>query len=182
MIAAYQSGIPGNGKPFPDGSRMAKIHRSPKRLETFTTATVPANLHDVDFVVKDGKRFANSGGWGSVAFKYKAGQREEPDVVRQLLVITARAAPRLAIPLPNPPSSTRPCLRGRSAVRSTGPVTIYEAGRSASELPGDRHRRQRQCRRDEAGQAPRGGRGRRERDGPNDPIRELSFWTYPDAA
>lgn len=72
MIAAYQSGIPGNGKPFPDGSRMARIHRSSKRFETFTTATVPANLNDVDFVVKDGKRFANSGGWGSIAFKYKA--------------------------------------------------------------------------------------------------------------
>src|SRR5207249_10899946 len=26
MIKAYQSGIPGNGKPFPDGSKMAKIH------------------------------------------------------------------------------------------------------------------------------------------------------------
>jgi hypothetical protein len=26
MIAAYRSGIPGNGKPFPDGSKMAKIH------------------------------------------------------------------------------------------------------------------------------------------------------------
>src|SRR3989442_2999074 len=24
MIKAYQSGIPGNGKPFPDGSKMAK--------------------------------------------------------------------------------------------------------------------------------------------------------------
>jgi hypothetical protein len=25
MIEAYRSGIPGNGKPFPDGARMAKI-------------------------------------------------------------------------------------------------------------------------------------------------------------
>ena len=31
MINAYQSGIPGNGKPFPDGSKMAKIHWNPKR-------------------------------------------------------------------------------------------------------------------------------------------------------
>src|SRR5436190_20796834 len=30
MIKAYQSGIPGNGKPFPDGSQMAKIHWNPK--------------------------------------------------------------------------------------------------------------------------------------------------------
>jgi len=25
MIEAYKAGIPGNGKPFPDGSRIAKI-------------------------------------------------------------------------------------------------------------------------------------------------------------
>jgi hypothetical protein len=26
MIEAYKSGVPQNGKPFPDGARMAKIH------------------------------------------------------------------------------------------------------------------------------------------------------------
>ena len=34
MIDAYQAGIPGNGKPFPDGSKMAKIHWNPKKNET----------------------------------------------------------------------------------------------------------------------------------------------------
>ena len=72
MIKAYESGIPGNGKPFPDGSKMAKIHWNPKKLETFPSATVPGSLHDVDFMVKDGKRFADSGGWGWAAFKYDA--------------------------------------------------------------------------------------------------------------
>jgi Cytochrome P460 len=70
MIKAYQSGIPGNGKPFPDGSKMAKVHWNPKKLEALPTATVPASLHDVDFMVKDSKRFADSGGWGWGAFKY----------------------------------------------------------------------------------------------------------------
>ncbi|PYN83978.1 MAG: cytochrome P460, partial [Candidatus Rokuibacteriota bacterium] len=37
MIKAYQSGIPGNGKPFPDGSKMAKIHWNPKKLEALPT-------------------------------------------------------------------------------------------------------------------------------------------------
>jgi hypothetical protein len=32
MIKAYQSGIPGNGKPFPDGAKMAKIHWNPKKM------------------------------------------------------------------------------------------------------------------------------------------------------
>ena len=72
MIKAYQSGIPGNGKPFPDGSKMAKIHWKPKKLEALPGAMVPASLHDVDFMVKDGKRFADSGGWGWAAFKYDA--------------------------------------------------------------------------------------------------------------
>ena len=26
MIEAYKAGIPGNGKPFPDGAKMAKVH------------------------------------------------------------------------------------------------------------------------------------------------------------
>jgi hypothetical protein len=72
MIKAYQSGIPGNGKPFPDGSKMAKVHWNPKKLEALPTATVPASLHDVDFMVKDSKRFADSGGWGWGAFNYNA--------------------------------------------------------------------------------------------------------------
>ena len=72
MIDAYKAGIPGNGKPFPDGAKMAKIHWIPKKLETLPTATVPGTLHDVDFMVKDSQRFADSGGWGWGAFKYDA--------------------------------------------------------------------------------------------------------------
>jgi hypothetical protein len=72
MIKAYQSGIPGNGKLFPDGARMAKVHWNPKKLEAFPGTMVPGTLHDVDFMVKDSKRFADSGGWGWAAFKYNA--------------------------------------------------------------------------------------------------------------
>ena len=70
MIQAYKAGIPGNGKPFPDGSKFAKIHWNPKKLETFPTALVPGTQHDVDFMVKDSKRFKDSGGWGWAAFEY----------------------------------------------------------------------------------------------------------------
>ena len=34
--------------------------------------TVPGRLHDTDFMVKDSKRFADSGGWGWAAFEYDA--------------------------------------------------------------------------------------------------------------
>jgi len=44
MIDAYKAGIPGNGKPFPDGAKMAKIHWNPKKLETFPAATVPGTV------------------------------------------------------------------------------------------------------------------------------------------
>ena len=70
MIDAYRAGVPANGKPFPEGSKMAKIHWNPKKLETFPAATVPGTLHDVDFMVKDSKRFADSGGWGYAVFDY----------------------------------------------------------------------------------------------------------------
>ena len=32
MIDAYKQGVPGNGKPFPDGSKIAKIEWRPKKL------------------------------------------------------------------------------------------------------------------------------------------------------
>jgi Cytochrome P460 len=72
MIEAFRAGAPGNGKPFPDGSRMAKIHWNPKKMALFPTALVPDTQHDVDFMVKDSKRFADSGGWGWAAFEYEA--------------------------------------------------------------------------------------------------------------
>src|SRR5262245_28548194 len=50
MIDAYQAGIPGNGKPFPDGAKMAKVHWIPKPNEFFPDATVPGNLLNVDFM------------------------------------------------------------------------------------------------------------------------------------
>jgi hypothetical protein len=73
MIDAYQAGFPGNGKPFPDGAKMAKIHWNPKKSETAPSpTTVPGTLHDVDFMAKDGTRFADSGGWGYAEFEYDA--------------------------------------------------------------------------------------------------------------
>jgi mono/diheme cytochrome c family protein len=73
MIDAYRAGAPGNGKPFPDGSKMAKVHWNLKKMETFPTATVPDTQHDVDFMAKDSRRFADSGGWGYGVFEYDAG-------------------------------------------------------------------------------------------------------------
>jgi hypothetical protein len=72
MIDAFRAGFPGNGKPFPDGAKMAKVHWIPKPNEFFKNATVPGTLENVDFMVKDSKRFADSGGWGYAVFDYDA--------------------------------------------------------------------------------------------------------------
>jgi mono/diheme cytochrome c family protein len=70
MIDAYKAGIPGNGKPFPDGAKMAKVHWNAKvDAGEPGSPTVPGTQHDVDLMVKDSKRFADSGGWGYGVFE-----------------------------------------------------------------------------------------------------------------
>ena len=72
MIEAYRAGTPANGKPFPDGCKMAKVHWKPKQMDAFPGATVPGTLLNVDFMVRDSKRFADSGNWGWAVFDYDA--------------------------------------------------------------------------------------------------------------
>jgi hypothetical protein len=73
IIAAYQAGVPGNGKPFPDGSKMAKVHWIQKKsAEAPAPTLVPDTLHDIDFMVRDSKRFADSSNWGYAQFNYDA--------------------------------------------------------------------------------------------------------------
>jgi hypothetical protein len=72
-VAAFRAGIPGNGKPFPDGSRLAKVEWRPKKsADAPYDIKVPGEIYDVDFMVKDIKRFADTGGWGYAVFKHDA--------------------------------------------------------------------------------------------------------------
>jgi Cytochrome P460 len=71
MIDAYRAGLPGNGKHWPDGAKMAKIHwKAKKSAEAPDPTTVPDTLHDIDFMEKDSTRFPDSGGWGFGQFNY----------------------------------------------------------------------------------------------------------------
>ena len=71
MIDAYRAGIPGNGKPFPDGSKIAKIEWKPKRnTEAPFSVRVPDVLQDVFFIEKDSKRYPGTKGWAYAAFDY----------------------------------------------------------------------------------------------------------------
>jgi hypothetical protein len=71
MIDAYRAGVPGNGQPFPDGAKMAKIEWNPKaNAESPFPVNVPDSLDGVGFMEKDSKRFPDTGGWGYAQFSY----------------------------------------------------------------------------------------------------------------
>src|SRR5216684_1439107 len=71
MIDAYRAGIPLNGKPFPDGSKIAKIEWKPKKsTEAPFSVRVPDTLQDVFFIEKDSKRFPDTNGWAYAVFDY----------------------------------------------------------------------------------------------------------------
>jgi len=71
MIDAYRAGIPGNGKPFPDGSKIAKIEWKPKKsTEAPFSVRIPDTLQDVFLIEKDSKRFPKTNGWAYAVFDY----------------------------------------------------------------------------------------------------------------
>jgi hypothetical protein len=71
MIDAYKAGIPGNGQPFPDGSKIAKIEWKPKKMtEAPFSVRVPDTLQDVFLIEKDMKRFPDTKGWAYAVFDY----------------------------------------------------------------------------------------------------------------
>ena len=74
MINAYKAGVPGNGRPFPEGSRIVKIQWKPKKsTEAPFVVDVPDLLAQVFVMEKDTKRFPkNGGGWGYAVFNYDA--------------------------------------------------------------------------------------------------------------
>lgn len=81
MMEAYRAGYPGNGKPFPDGSKIAKIEWKPKKsTESPFEVSIPESLQDVFFIEKDLKRFPDTKGWAYAAFDYNpAADKFTPD-------------------------------------------------------------------------------------------------------
>lgn len=73
MIQAYKAGIPGNGQPFPEGSKIAKLQWKPKKsTEAPFVVDVPDIFTQAFVMEKDSKRFTKSGGWGYALFNYEA--------------------------------------------------------------------------------------------------------------
>ena len=71
MINAYRDGVPGNGKLFPDGSKVTKIEWSfEKNAESPYFVNMPQTLKTVAFIEKDTKRFPNTHGWAYAQWAY----------------------------------------------------------------------------------------------------------------
>src|SRR4051812_16554312 len=73
MIQAYKAGIPGNGQPFPEGSKIAKLQWKPKKSTDAPFVVDVPDIFTQAFVMeKDSKRFTKSGGGGYALFNYEA--------------------------------------------------------------------------------------------------------------
>jgi mono/diheme cytochrome c family protein len=76
MIKAFQDGS-GSDKPFPEGSKIVKLEWKPRTITSLpfsekTPDTVSGDLEEVEFIVKNSKRFASTHGWGYAMFDYDA--------------------------------------------------------------------------------------------------------------
>jgi Cytochrome P460 len=73
MIEAYKSGVPANGRPFPEGAKIVKLQWKPKKsTEAPFVVDVPDVFTQAFVMEKDSNRFSNSGGWGYALFNYDA--------------------------------------------------------------------------------------------------------------
>ena len=71
MIKAYKAGVPGNGQPFPEGSKSAKLQWTFKKsTEAPFVVDVPDAPTQAFLMEKDSKRFPNTGGWGYAVFNH----------------------------------------------------------------------------------------------------------------
>jgi hypothetical protein len=69
MIKAYRSGVPGNGKNFPEGAKIAKIEWTfNKNEESPYFVNVPDTLKSLSFIEKNTKRFPDTKRWAYAQF------------------------------------------------------------------------------------------------------------------
>lgn len=55
-------------KPLPDGSVLAKVAWIAEKHPAFPAASVPGRFVQVEFMVKDAKKYQETGGWGFARF------------------------------------------------------------------------------------------------------------------
>lgn len=73
MIKAYKSGVPADGRVFPEGSMIVKLQWKPKKsTQAPFVVDVPDVFKQAFVMEKDSKRFPKTGGWGYAVFNYDA--------------------------------------------------------------------------------------------------------------
>src|ERR1700689_4370427 len=72
MIKAFQEGAPGNGKPFPEGSKIVTIGgiKTKNSISPYFVE-IPDYLNAVDLIENDTKRFRHPNGWACSQFTYE---------------------------------------------------------------------------------------------------------------
>ena len=95
MIDAYRDGVPGNGKLFPDGSKITKIEWSfKKNAESPYFVNIPDTLKTVAFIEKDAKRFPRTDGDMRVGLFQRPTRLSLPSLARAVPNAGSRAIPR----------------------------------------------------------------------------------------
>ena len=90
--------FPATASLSPTAPRWRRSTGSRKRTRRSRPPTVPGTLHDVDFMVKDSKRFADSGGWGYAAFNYDAASDTFAPATRLTTAAGERRQVRVRVP------------------------------------------------------------------------------------
>jgi Cytochrome P460 len=69
MVKAFREGVPGNHRPFPEGSKIVKIEwLFKKSAESPYFVNVPDTLKTLSFIEKDSNRFPDTHGWAYAVF------------------------------------------------------------------------------------------------------------------
>jgi len=61
----------GHANPWPDGAILAKVAWKTTQLEAWPAANVPGDFVQVEFMLKDAKKWPDTGGWGFARWKGK---------------------------------------------------------------------------------------------------------------
>lgn len=70
IVDAYKAGAGKDGKAFPDGAILVKVGYSTRKNPDFDKSVEPDVMQRVEFMLKDAKRFSETGGWGFARFVY----------------------------------------------------------------------------------------------------------------
>ena len=73
--AAIQAARAGKTNPWPDGAVLAKVSWKAAKHDVWDQAIVPGDFVQAEFMTKDAKKFADTGGWG---FARWVGKEQKP--------------------------------------------------------------------------------------------------------